>query len=562
MVETSQTHVVAFDEQGPIEVEMVGAQPAGETLIESLRDSAPVDAEIISETQLTTDTASVPTPIGATEEEAPEKCIVCGGDEPCSHDFDKEGAKLDEIFAKMGSEQPDHTVRKHHKYGMSKLGYLSACPGFTSTDGSSEAAEQGTRLHEIMDLLIERYKASKRPLMTLLSEWCAENPIDDDERFLLVYCIRELDKWAGKANEIVNEIRVQILNPDNSELNHGHLDLLFIFGDWQSALLIDYKFGWIPVPPAADNFQGRGYALAVLQKYPRLPKIAVQFIQPKLGLVSSAVYTRPQINEMYQSIRQVIDRAELVQRNPNDTQDLLSPSDYCAYCFHAKEGTCPAKVKQLRSAVVALHPNQSAGIMDLEKIQTPQQAAKLRHAIELLESGEFLEQAKAKCREMATQNGGEISYETPSGEVIRYAIEDRRHDRSLGDTLEVATTLRDQNIMPFEQILACADLSIGKLEAAGTEAIYEAQKAEMDRQVRAKEAQVNALVAAGKMTKTEAKKQVAAVKAEFKATKKLATESFQKILENQGLLSRPDGTIKALKRKKNETKAQIPAKTV
>lgn len=510
--------VVAYDENGPIEVEVIGAQPVGETIIESLRD------------------AFVPqkvTPIGVNLTEAVREAATELGEE---------------ILA------TGHAERTHHRYGPSKLGYIHTCPGFTSTDGTSEAAEQGTRLHEIMDLLINRYKTSRRPLLELLSEYCTTNQIDDEERGLLVSCIRTVNEWLPKAKEIHNEIRVYINNPDGTELNHGLLDLLFIFGE--TALLIDLKFGWIPVPPAADNLQGRAYALGCFNKFHRLNKIAVMFVQPKLGATSTAVYTRPQINEMYQTIRQVIDRAELVQRDPAGTLDMLTPSDYCSYCLHSKNGTCPAKIKQLKSAVVALQPQASPFLLDLDKIDSPEKAAKLRYAIELLEGGDFLSSAKEKCREMALQNGGDISFETPEG-TIRYAIEDRRHDRSLGDTLDVATTLKDQGVLTFEEVLCCADLSIGKLENAGATSIFEKNKAEQDRQLAAKEAELNVLTTAGKITKTEAKKQLAAVKAEFKVTKKESTEAFQKILENQGLLSRPEGTIPVLRRKKNEPSKQI-----
>jgi hypothetical protein len=38
-----------------------------------------------------------------TDEDQKEKCIVCGGDEPCSHDFDKLGKTLDKLGASMGT---------------------------------------------------------------------------------------------------------------------------------------------------------------------------------------------------------------------------------------------------------------------------------------------------------------------------------------------------------------------------------------------------------------------------------------------------------------------------
>jgi hypothetical protein len=511
----AKTYPIAFDENGPIEVEIIGAQPVGDTIINGVdHDDKQLTAYMNREVIV-----APPAPVGVT---------------PAA----------------------DHAVRTHHKYGMSKLGYLNACPGFTSTDGSSEAAEQGTRLHEIMDILVEQFKATRTPLLELLSAWCAEHALDNDERALLVNCINHLNKWLPKAEAIHNEIKVSIFNPDDTELNHGYLDLLAVFPGG-AGLLIDYKFGWVPVPAAANNIQGKGYTLGSLMKYHCLNKVVVMFIQPKLNLTTTAVFHRSQINEFYQQIRQIIDRAEMVQRDPKGTEDMLSPSDYCSYCLHAKTGSCPAKVKQLRQVAVAVRPEISGLIGALEKINTPEQAAKLRFAIEQLESGDFFESAKAKCKEIAQLNGGEISFETPTGETIRYAIEDRRHDRSLGDTLEVATTLNEQKVLTLEETLCCADLSITKLEAAGTNAIYEKDKAEYDRQVKAAEARLQPLVTAGKITKTAMNKEIARIKAEFKCTKKESTEAFQKILENQGLLSRPDGTIPVLRRKKNETPKQL-----
>lgn len=40
------------------------------------------------------------------EEESPDPCLVCGGPEPCSHDFDAMGKDLEAIGAKMGTANP------------------------------------------------------------------------------------------------------------------------------------------------------------------------------------------------------------------------------------------------------------------------------------------------------------------------------------------------------------------------------------------------------------------------------------------------------------------------
>lgn len=439
-------------------------------------------------------------------------------------------------------QAPDHSERSHHPFGPSKLTYLDSCPGFESTDGTSEAAEQGTRLHEIMDALIQKYKVTKTPLLTLLDAWAQTNALDDDERSLLVFCIRALDKYLPKAIEIINERRVYIYNPDGTVLTHGSLDILMIFPGG-TGLLDDFKFGWIPVPSAATNLQGKAYALGALMEKHSLQKIGVRFIQPKLGHISEGLFTRSQINDLYQSIKTVIDRVQMFRRDPQANVGLLSPSDYCCYCVHAQAGSCPAKLAQLRR--LTPQPNDVAAMLD--RIQTPEDAARARYAVEILEAGGFIEGVKSKAREIAINNGGEISYTDAEGQLIRYAIEDRRHDRALGETLEVFHAL--ENVMSMEEVLSCAELSITKLEASATNAIYEQANKTRDEVLKNHESIAAAL------PKKEAKKQLDAIKEQFpKKTKKQATEDFQQILETQGLLSRPEGTIQVLRRKKNEPK--------
>lgn len=447
---------------------------------------------------------------------------------------------------------PDHSVRKHHKRGPSKLGYIDECPAFTSTDGSSEAAEQGTRLHEIMDWIVSKYKTlnCSTPLFDILSDYAKENPIDDDERSLLAFCIRELNKWLPQASEIFNETRVIVENPDGSELTHGSLDLLLVFKSG-NALLIDLKFGWLPVMPAPSNLQGRAYALGALMARHDLNKIGVMFIQPKLGLVDTAVYHRRQLNDMFQTIRRTIDRAEAFERDPVGNQGMMKSGDYCSYCALSKAGTCPAKLSQLRA--VATTRSSLPTMPSLDVIDTPEKAALARYWVELIEQEGFLSGVKDKAKEFAQNNGGSISVTLPDGEIIAYAIQERGHDRVLGEALEVAKVL--ESFLTLEEILGCADLSIGKLEDIGVRALYEAENEVPESKISGAETQLDALVTSGALTKTAAAKKLKEIKAANpRITKKEAKEKFSGLLEAHGVLSKPDGKIPVLKRQKN-TKA-------
>ncbi len=49
-------------------------------------------------------------------------------------------------------DTPDHSNRGHAEFGPSGLKYVAACPGFHGTEGTSEAAERGTRIHEALEV--------------------------------------------------------------------------------------------------------------------------------------------------------------------------------------------------------------------------------------------------------------------------------------------------------------------------------------------------------------------------------------------------------------------------
>jgi len=56
---------------------------------------------------------------------------------------------------------PDHSVRSHARFSPSKLNYLDVeiggCPGFDNRQSeTTQAAEEGTAQHEILDRLLQQ----------------------------------------------------------------------------------------------------------------------------------------------------------------------------------------------------------------------------------------------------------------------------------------------------------------------------------------------------------------------------------------------------------------------
>jgi hypothetical protein len=144
-------------------------------------------------------------------------------------------------------------------------------------------------------------------------------------------------------------------------------------------------------------------------------------------------------------------------------------------------------------------------------INTPAEIALARYWCDIIEAG--VKEVKQRAFELAELNGGEISCVLPSGEEIVYSIAEKNADRSLGSAIEISEVFKD--FLSPNEVLGAAELALGKLEPIVKNALVDAAKARGD-----------------------------------KLTKKAAWEQAQSTLEANGLLTRPDGKIRFLKRKK------------
>lgn len=405
--------------------------------------------------------------------------------------------------------------RGHHKYGPSKLNYLNACAGFKSNDGTSDAAEQGTFLHDLMEGIIQQVIQKKAATcVEQLSGWVTKNNelADDEIEYLRFACKRCDVFFSRKPDAVHTEIDVHVRNEDSSaELNHGYLDVLFVFKN--TGILIDFKFGWEPVTPAPTNLQGQNYAIGCFQKFTFLDQIGVEFIQPKLNWVTSTLFHRKQMAEIYDRLNGVIQNAEYLQTNPADAQKYMKPGSYCKYCAH----TACAMLANHRAVMVSKFkglpvPPSFQGV----DLRTPEEVALARYWVEIADT--LTSEIKTKSLEMAEANGGSISCTLPDGSVILYEICEKNADRKLGSAVEIAEAFKE-SISP-QEILGAAELALGKFETIAKTALTDLAKA----------------------TGGE------------KLTKKAAWEQAVSTLEAHGLLTRPDGKIRFLKLKKNAVK--------
>lgn len=418
---------------------------------------------------------------------------------------------------KEGMPQPGSVIveeKKHHRWGPSRLNYLDECPGFTNKPGTTEAAEEGTFLHSLMEKFVKAV-VTKNFKTTLEQVALAqkEHELDDLQVSLLRFACKRVDVYLSKTPEsIYIELNVRVRNYDGSEFNHGTLDLLLIFKGG-IGVLIDYKMGGEPVRPAALNLQGFNYTVGAFQNIERLKKICCEFIQPKLNTISNFIFTRDKMTELFDRIAAVVQQSIYVQDHSEKEEvcKLLKVGTYCKYCELA--GDCAA-LNNSRALAVSKHeglplPKHFSGL----KLKTPEDFALARYYVEVIEQG--FESLKQRAYEVADENGGEIRCTLPNGREVVYEVAERSADRVLGDATEVSEALKE--ILTEGEVLGAAKLAIGALEDVAKNAMVEKAKLE------------------GK-----------------KLTKKAAWETVTSILEANGLLSRPDTKVRYLRLKKQQ----------
>ena len=408
--------------------------------------------------------------------------------------------------------------RQHHSHGPSRMNYIEDCAAFTSKDGNNDAAEEGTFLHEIMDEVIQRVitKKEKRTLPQIDGWVGTTHDLTDDQKEYLRFCCRKLDHYISKSpDEIHSETKVETARRDGKELNYGYLDVFFVFNRVKMGVVVDFKFGWLPVRPAQTNLQGKNYVAGYFQKFKTLERIAAVFIQPKLNVISEFIFHRTQMFDILKQLEDIVQLAIDVQEGKH--LERVQPGKYCDYC--ALAGTC-TKLNEMRgaaaSAIVKLPQPPSFNGLELHK---PEDLALARYWVDIIETG--LAEVKAKAMEAAQANGGELTCTLPDGRVISYEVKERKTPRSLGSAPEVAEALQD--FITPQEVLAAADLKITTLETITKKAMVEIAKARGE-----------------------------------KLSQKAAWEQISGTLEALGLLTQGEGRIQFLTLKK--TQKQIEEK--
>lgn len=310
------------------------------------------------------------------------------------------------------------TTTRHAKHSPSALGYKEQCPSFRGRGGTNAAAEEGTLMHEALEL--DKY-----------------DHLTEEQAFLCGLCRDFRDGELAKldAPKQYRELKLRIAGG----LTFGTADFVAIAG--KHAIVMDWKFGRTPVEPAATNAQGCAYALGVFEMFPELETLTLHFVQPRCEFITSHTFTRADVVTMRVRIETIIRRANARNREEH-------PGLQCCYC--RKQATCAA-LRNLALPIAARY----ADIMIPEElhasqISDPAMMARCLDCAKVLK--EWIESVNFHALDMAL-NGSEIP---------GYKVMSRAGRKTISDALAAYGAVKD-DMTAEEFIECCGSVSIESL---------------------------------------------------------------------------------------------------
>ena len=224
------------------------------------------------------------------------------------------------------SNQPDHQSRGHAEFSPSSLKYVAACAGYQGRDGTSAAAEMGTRIHEALEVF------DPSALHTEQEHEIYEQIVKMEQDFMANF---------GEIAEELNEIQVEVAL-DGTE-TWGTCDRFLILKGGDRAVMADYKTGISIIDPPDKNWQAKAYTTGAFQKYPDIQEIVFAFYVPQHNATLHHTFTRGDLPTLVEDLSRVIKAGESTRPKwESGTPELeeCTPTQYCRFCKH--EDTCPA----------------------------------------------------------------------------------------------------------------------------------------------------------------------------------------------------------------------------
>jgi len=220
----------------------------------------------------------------------------------------------------------------HAKYGPSGAKNRRICRGHRGMPGSSEASEQGDRLHAVCEHDGDEEAAAASYLKNKGKQWVDLTPEEWEWVNTALEYVRNIPSSAQLTEYKVN------LTPLGFEgMDFGTADLIKIQSS-DTIHMVDYKFGWGAIDDVEGNDQFIIYALGLFANMPDVQTINVHMVQPKLNVVDQHTFTRADVPFLHESIKQVHDEVVAFERTKDLSLLNVDPIN-CERCRH--QGSCP-----------------------------------------------------------------------------------------------------------------------------------------------------------------------------------------------------------------------------
>lgn len=295
----------------------------------------------------------------------------------------------------------------------------------------------------------EPEESSEATAGTAIHSWLAGDIGDDslsaEELDIAVTC-RRLETeaflaWVGEETATTYREERLWLRDGLRLIFSGKPDFLAVNMIGGSAMLLDFKSGFVDVAESAQNAQLRALAVLVADNYP-VDTVTVGVIQPGAGhKVKLATFSDEQLTAATAQVLAAIDES----KSPITT---LCIGSWCRYCRANAAGTCPA----MRESSLAL-----------AKCATTTQP----HQLTNNELGEVLDKAGVLAKFVAAVQS-EAKRRIEAGERVTFessewVLEPGSGKRKITDPEKALTSLLEVSTGEF---LSCCTVRIGDLEKA------------------------------------------------------------------------------------------------
>ena len=280
--------------------------------------------------------------------------------------------------------------RVHHPFSPSGLQNYEACPAYQSKqDGPvHERTTAGTKSHGVTETreddneLSDEDSVAAAECLDFYDRRKAAMQAKHDER-LAEFGIVDLNVKLETIIDLVEAYLPvdDIVFPDGVvATTAGYVDRAIISPCWTYAELMDWKFGLWPVEKAENNLQGIAYTLGLFRAYPTLQSIRFFFKQPHLEYVTSALFTRDQIPELYLRVQVVVARARKARAQAAaGNWSMAKPFvPVCLFCMHLAD--CDKVADVMLRIAKKFSPLEIPDNITPSLLRTPEQSAMMHKA--------------------------------------------------------------------------------------------------------------------------------------------------------------------------------------